>query len=127
MGYPGEISSRRPLQIARSRVVCTTVPPFFSKPMVPRERPFGTISATAPLPTSAFLRSQLADFLLGLLDSNRKMASVFGFIYHNWRSLFPPEVPKAPNALSFGILGAAHIAYEMPGGRMWEKGRDGLG
>ncbi|KAF5002849.1 hypothetical protein FDECE_10511 [Fusarium decemcellulare] len=38
------------------------------------------------------------------------MASLLGFVSRNWQSSSPPTPPKAPNALRFGILGAAKIA-----------------
>lgn len=38
------------------------------------------------------------------------MASLLGFVARNWQMSSPSEVPKTPNALKFGILGAANIA-----------------
>lgn len=40
-----------------------------------------------------------------------KMTSLFGFVSRNWQVSSPPEHPKAVNALKFGILGAANIAW----------------
>ncbi|RHZ49506.1 uncharacterized protein CDV56_105587 [Aspergillus thermomutatus] len=38
------------------------------------------------------------------------MASIIAFITRNWQIYSPSELPKEPNALKFGILGAAKIA-----------------
>jgi hypothetical protein len=39
------------------------------------------------------------------------MASLIGFVRRNYQALYPPVATKADNALKFGILGAANIAY----------------
>lgn len=39
------------------------------------------------------------------------MASVIGMLRRNWQSTNPPTVPKSNDALKFGILGAANIAW----------------
>jgi hypothetical protein len=39
------------------------------------------------------------------------MASIYDFLVRNWKASSPPQPPKAKNALTFGILGAAKVAY----------------